>query len=157
MTDKSNHACLWFNKNAEDCQVLYGTFPQPYYRNTQSAGDYPSGKAGDVLTVEFTVLASHSWVNGGPEFPFDEPSRSRCFTDTQEETDRYWKPSSWWRQKACAVGQDKFGLKLANYAARVEGSVSRSSRAAASAHGCMMTMKKIDIAKIEAHVAMTQT
>src|SRR5262249_47194072 len=94
MTDKLKIAtCLWFNKNAEEAAKFYAaTFPNSRVTAIHKApGDYPGGKAGDVLTVEFTVLGQpFVGLNGGPEFTFDEAISFQVFTDTQEETDRYW-------------------------------------------------------------------
>src|SRR5262245_16833065 len=94
MTDKIKIApCLWFNKNAEEAAKFYAaTFPNSRVIAVHKApGDYPSGKAGDVLTVDFTVLGQpFVGLNGGPEFTFDEAISFQVFTDTQEETDRYW-------------------------------------------------------------------
>ena len=85
--------CLWFNKNAEDAANFYATtFPNSRVTAVhKSPTDYPNGKAGDVLTVEFTVLGQpFIGLNGGPEFRFTEAVSFQVFTDTQEETDRYW-------------------------------------------------------------------
>jgi predicted 3-demethylubiquinone-9 3-methyltransferase (glyoxalase superfamily) len=94
ITDKIRIApCLWFDKNAEEAAKFYAaTFPNSRVTAVHEApGDYPGGKAGDVLTVEFTVLGQHFvGLNGGPEFTFDEAVSFQVFTDTQEETDRYW-------------------------------------------------------------------
>ena len=79
----------------------------------KSPGDYPSGKAGDVLTVEFTVLGQHFLgLNGGPEFTFDEAISFQVFTDTQEETDRYWNAivGGGGQESVCGWCKDKFGL-----------------------------------------------
>ena len=85
--------CLWFNKNAEEAARFYAaTFPDSRVTAVhKSPSDYPNGKAGDVLTVEFTVLGQpFVGLNGGSEFTFDEAVSFQVFTDTQEETDRYW-------------------------------------------------------------------
>ena len=92
MTDKIRMAtCLWFDKNAEEAAKFYAaTFPDSRVTAVHKAPvDYPSGKAGDVLTVEFTVLGQpFVGLNGGPAFKFDEAVSFQVFTDTQEETDR---------------------------------------------------------------------
>src|SRR5262245_19120213 len=116
MTDKIRIAtCLWFNKNAEEAAKFYAaTFPDSRVTAVhRSPSDYPSGKAGDVLTVEFTVLGQpFVGLNGGPEFTFDEAISFQVFTDTQEETDRYWNAivKSGGEESVCGWCKDKFGL-----------------------------------------------
>src|SRR6266542_5405013 len=85
--------CLWFDNNAEEAANFYATtFPDSEVRAVhRSPGDYPSGKAGDVLTVEFTVLGSpFIGLNGGPELKFSEAVMFMVLTEDQAETDRYW-------------------------------------------------------------------
>ncbi len=92
MTQK-NRICLWFNKDAEAAARFYAaTFPDTKVTAVRKApGDYPSGKEGDVLTVEFTVLGIPCiGLNGGPEFKHSEAFSFQIATDSQEETDRYW-------------------------------------------------------------------
>jgi predicted 3-demethylubiquinone-9 3-methyltransferase (glyoxalase superfamily) len=157
MTDKTKIAtCLWFNKNAEEAANFYAaTFPDSRVTGVhKSPSDYPSGKAGDVLTVEFTVLGQHFvGLNGGPEFTFDEAVSFQVFTDTQEETDRYWDAITrgGGQESMCGWCKDKFGLSW-QIVPRVLMDVMNSPDTAAAkrAMEAMMTMKKIDIAKIEA-------
>jgi predicted 3-demethylubiquinone-9 3-methyltransferase (glyoxalase superfamily) len=109
MTDKIKIApCLWFNKNAEEAANFYAaTFPDSRVTAVHKApGDYPNGKAGDVLTVEFTVLGQHFVaLNGGPEFTFDEAVSFQAFIDTQEEpTATGMRSSVAADRKACAAG-----------------------------------------------------
>ena len=120
----------------------------------KSPGDYPSGKAGDVLTVEFTVLGQpFVGLNGGPEFTFDEAVSFQVFTDTQEETDRYWNAivGGGGQESMCGWCKDKFGLSW-QIAPRglIEAMTDRDTAAARRAMEAMMTMKKIDIATIQA-------
>ena len=85
--------CLWYDGTAEDAAAFYAaTFPDSSVDAVHRApGDFPSGKAGDVLTVEFTVLGMpFLGLNGGPQFTFNEAASFQVHTDTQEETDRYW-------------------------------------------------------------------
>ena len=85
--------CLWFNKTAEDAAKFYAnTFPNSSVGKIHRApGDFPSGKQGDALTVEFTVLGIKCiGLNGGPEFTPNESFSFQVATTTQEETDRYW-------------------------------------------------------------------
>ena len=148
--------CLWFNKNAEEAARFYtATFPNSRVTAVhKSPSDYPSGKAGDVLTVEFTVLGQpFVGLNGGPEFTFDEAISFQVFTDTQEETDRYWNAivRAGGQESVCGWCKDKFGLSW-QIVPRVliEAITDRDTAAAKRAMDAMMTMKKIDIARIEA-------
>ena len=157
MNDKMKIAtCLWFNKNAEEAAKFYAaTFPDSRVTGVHKApSDYPSGKAGDVLTVDFTVLGQpFVGLNGGPEFKFDEAISFQVFTDTQEETDRYWNAivKNGGEESVCGWCKDKFGLSW-QIAPRVliDAMTGPDTAAAKRAMDAMMTMKKIDIAKIEA-------
>jgi|SRR5215831_10906148 len=157
MTEKIKIApCLWFNKNAEDAATFYAaTFPDSRVTAVhRSPADYPSGKAGDVLTVEFTVLGQpFVGLNGGPAFTFDEAVSFQVFTDTQEETDRYWTAivGGGGQESMCGWCKDKFGLSWQIAPRALIEAISDSDTAAAKrAMAAMMTMKKIDIARIEA-------
>jgi len=157
MADKINIAtCLWFNKNAEEAAKFYAaTFPDSRVLAVHIApSDYPSGKAGDVLTVDFTVLGQRFMgLNGGPEFKFDEAISFQVFTDTQEETDRYWKAivSGGGQESVCGWCKDKFGLSWQIVPRALTEAMNDSNTAAAKrAMDAMMTMKKIDIAAIQA-------
>jgi 2-polyprenyl-6-hydroxyphenyl methylase/3-demethylubiquinone-9 3-methyltransferase len=157
MTDKIKIApCLWFNKNAEEAARFYAaTFPDSRVDAVhRSPVDYPNGKAGDVLTVDFTVLGQHFvGLNGGPEFTFDEAISFQIFTDTQEETDRYWNAivGGGGQENVCGWCKDKFGLswQIAPHAL-IEAINDSDTAAAGRAMEAMMTMKKIDIATIKA-------
>ena len=88
-----NTICLWFDKDAHEAARFYAaTFPDSKVTAVRKApADYPGGKAGDVLTVEFTVLGIPCLgLNGGPEFKHSEAFSFQVATDNQEETDRYW-------------------------------------------------------------------
>ena len=157
MSDKIKIApCLWFNKNAEEAANFYAaTFPNSRVIAVhESPGDYPGGKAGDVLTVEFMVLGQpFVGLNGGSEFTFDEAVSFQVFTDTQEETDRYWNAivGGGGQESECGWCKDKFGLswQIAPRAL-IEAINDTDTAAAKRAMDAMMTMKKIDIARIEA-------
>jgi predicted 3-demethylubiquinone-9 3-methyltransferase (glyoxalase superfamily) len=157
MTDKIKIVpCLWFDKNAEEAARFYAaTFPDSRVTavNTSPA-DYPSGKAGDVLTVEFTVLGQpFVGLNGGPAFTFDEAVSFQVFTDTQEETDRYWNAivGAGGQESACGWCKDKFGLSWQIVPRALMEAVKDPDNAAAKrAMSAMMTMRKIDIGSIEA-------
>src|SRR3954466_7817163 len=93
MTTAKNTICLWFDKDAEAAARFYAaTFPNSEVRAVHTApGDFPGGKEGDVLTVEFTVLGIPCLgLNGGPYFKQSEAFSFQVATDDQEETDRYW-------------------------------------------------------------------
>jgi 2-polyprenyl-6-hydroxyphenyl methylase/3-demethylubiquinone-9 3-methyltransferase len=157
MTDKINIAtCLWFNKNAEEAARFYAaTFPNSRVTAVhKSPTDYPSGKAGDVLTVDFTVLGQpFLGLNGAPEFKFTEAVSFQVFTDTQEETDRYWKAivGSGGQESQCGWCKDKFGLSWQIVPRALTSAINDPDKAAAKrAMEAMMTMGKIDIARIEA-------
>jgi predicted 3-demethylubiquinone-9 3-methyltransferase (glyoxalase superfamily) len=157
MADKIRMAtCLWFNGNAEEAAKFYAaTFPDSRVTAVhKSPADYPNGKAGDVLTVEFTVLGQpFVGLNGGPAFTFDEAISFQVFTDTQEETDRYWNAivSAGGQESACSWCKDKFGLSWQIVPrALMEAINDPDTPAAKRSMEAMMTMKKIDIAAIKA-------
>ena len=157
MTNKTRIAtCLWFNKNAEEAANFYAaTFPDSRVTAVnKSPTDYPSGKAGDVLTVEFTVLGQpFVGLNGGPIFTFTEAVSFQVFTDTQEETDRLWNAivSNGGQESMCSWCKDKFGLSWQIVPRALTAALADPDKAAAKrAMDAMMTMKKIDIAAIEA-------
>ncbi len=92
-TQAKNTVCLWFDGDAEEAAHFYAkTFPNSFVSAVHFApGDYPSGKQGDVLTVEFTVLGIPCLgLNGGPMFKHTEAFSFQVATDDQAETDRYW-------------------------------------------------------------------
>ena len=148
--------CLWFNKNAEEAAQFYAkTFPNSRVTAVcKSPADYPNGKAGDVLTVEFTVLGqSFVGLNGGPDFTFTQAVSFQVFTDTQEETDRYWNAivKNGGQEIACSWCKDKFGLSWQIVPRVLLGAINDPDTASAKrAMEAMMQMIKIDIAKIEA-------
>jgi 2-polyprenyl-6-hydroxyphenyl methylase/3-demethylubiquinone-9 3-methyltransferase len=155
--------CLWFNKNAEEAARFYAaTFPDSRVVAVHKApGDFPGGKAGDVLTVEFTVLGQpFLGLNGGPAFTFDEAVSFQVFTDTQEETDRYWNAivGGGGQESECSWCKDRFGLSWQIVPRVLVDAINDPDTAAAKrAFAAMMTMKKIDIATIEAARAGERT
>jgi len=148
--------CLWFDKNAEEAARFYAeTFPDSRVTAVhKSPVDYPSGKAGDTLTVEFTVLGQpFVGLNGGPAFHFSEAVSFQVYTETQEETDRYWNAivGNGGQESMCRWCKDKFGLSWQIVPRVLIEAIADPDKAAAKrAMDAMMTMKKIDIAKIEA-------
>ena len=156
-TKKINIAtCLWFNKNAEEAAKFYAkTFPDSRVTAVnKSPADYPNGKAGDVLTIEFTVLGqSFVGMNGGPGVSFTDAVSFQVFTDTQEETDRYWNAivKNGGQEIACGWCKDKFGLSWQIVPQVLMEAINDSNTGSAKrAMEAMMQMVKIDIAKIKA-------
>lgn len=148
--------CLWYDGKAEEAANFYAsTFPDSHVDAVhRSPGDYPSGKQGDVIMVEFTVLGLPCLgLNGGPQFKFDEAVSLQVYTRDQAETDRYWNAivGNGGSESACGWCKDKFGLSWQITPRALMEAVSDPDRAAAKrAFEAMMTMSKIDIATIEA-------
>ena len=122
MTPK-NTICLWFDKDAQEAARFYAaTFPDSKVTAVHEApSDYPSGKKGDVLTVNFTVLGIPCLgLNGGPTFKHSEAFSFQVATDNQEETDRYWNAivGNGGQESACGWCKDRWGLFLADHSAR---------------------------------------
>ena len=110
-----NTICLWYDRNAEDAARFYAkTFPDSSVGEVHRApGDFPSGKRGDVLTVEFTVMGVPCLgLNGGPAFKHNEAFSFQVATTDQAETDRYWNAivSNGGQESACGWCKDKWGL-----------------------------------------------
>jgi len=151
-----NTVCLWYDKDAEDAARFYAaTFPDSLVDAVQHApGDYPSGKQGDVLTVQFTVLGVPGLgLNGGPEFKHTEAFSFQVITADQAETDRYWNAivGNGGQESACGWCKDKWGLSWQITPLALTAAITDPDPAAAKrAFDAMMTMHKIDIATIEA-------
>jgi predicted 3-demethylubiquinone-9 3-methyltransferase (glyoxalase superfamily) len=150
-----NTICLWFNKDALEAARFYAaTFPDSQVTAVHNApSDYPSGKAGDVLTVEFTVLGIPCLgLNGGPMFQHSEAFSFQVATDTQEETDRYWDAivSNGGQESACGWCKDRWRLSWQITPRALTLAMAAGGAEAKRAFEAMMEMKKIDIAKIEA-------
>jgi 2-polyprenyl-6-hydroxyphenyl methylase/3-demethylubiquinone-9 3-methyltransferase len=147
--------CLWYDGQAEEAATFYASvFPNSSVDAVnRSPADYPSGKAGNVLTVEFTVLGmKFLGLNGGPQFQFDEAVSFQVYTETQEETDRYWNAivDNGGQPSACGWCKDRFGLSWQITPRVLMEMMTSTDRAAAKrAMEAMMTMGKIDIATLE--------
>ena len=151
-----NTVCLWFDGAALDAATFYaGTFPDSRVDAVHRApADYPSGKAGDVLVVRFTVLGIPCLgLNGGPTFRHSEAFSFQVATDDQAETDRYWDAivGNGGEESACGWCRDRWGISW-QITPRVltEAIADPDPAAAARAFQAMMQMRRIDIAAIEA-------
>ncbi len=130
MTPK-NRICLWFNGDAQEAAEFYAkTFPDSAVKAVHKApGDYPDGKEGQVITVEFTVICiACLGLNGGPAFKQTEAFSFQVSTEDQEETDRYWDAivGNGGKESQCGWCKDRWGGVLADHAAGVDGGGQRS-------------------------------
>jgi len=154
-----NMVCIWYDSEAlEAAQFYAATFPDSRVgRINRAPGDYPSGKEGDVITVEFTVAGIPCiGLNGGDVFTHSEAFSFQIATDDQEETDRLWNAivSNGGQESACGWCKDRWGVNWQITPRVLTDAVSNPDRAAAKrAFEAMMTMGKIDIAAIEAALA----
>jgi len=150
-----NTICLWFDKHAHEAARFYAaTFPDSEVTAVHEApADYPSGKKGDVLTVEFTVLGVPCLgLNGGPAFKHSEAFSFQIATETQEETDHYWNAivGNGGTESQCGWCKDRWGLSWQITPRALTHALAAGGGEAKRAFEAMMTMKKIDIATIEA-------
>ncbi|WP_171294208.1 VOC family protein [Acinetobacter pseudolwoffii] len=156
MNIAKNTICLWYDNDAEAAARFYAeTFPDSSIGAINLApGDYPSGKEGDVITVDFRVLGiSCIGLNGGPAFQHNEAFSFQVATEDQEETDRYWNAivGNGGQESECGWCKDKWGISWQITPIVLIQAVTSSDHAAAKrAFDAMMTMKKIDISAIEA-------
>ena len=150
-----NTICLWYDKDALDAARFYAaTFPDSAVVAVHKApADYPSGRKGDVLTVEFTVLGIPCLgLNGGPMFRHNEAFSFQVATDTQEETDRYWNEivGNGGMESACGWCKDRWGLSWQITPRALTDALAAGGDESRRAFEAMMKMRKIDIAAIEA-------
>ena len=155
MAKSKNTICLCFDKDAEAAARFYSeTFPDSVVHAVHRApGDYPSGKAGDALTVEFTVVGIPCLgLNGGPMFTHNESFSFQIATDNQEETDRYWNAivGNGGQESACGWCKDKWGISWQITPRALTDALAAGGPEAKRAFQAMMTMRKIDIAAINA-------
>ncbi|MBI1177693.1 VOC family protein [bacterium] len=154
-TRVKNTICLWFNNDALDAAHFYAaTFPDSNVGAIcRAPGDYPNGKEGDILTVEFTVCGIPCLgLNGGPQFSHTEAFSFQIATETQEETDRYWNAivSNGGEESACGWCKDRWGISWQITPRVLMDALTAGGAEAKRAFAAMMDMGKIDIAKIEA-------
>jgi len=156
MVDRNKvNVCLWYERDAEQAANFYAsTFPDSRVGQIQRApGDFPDGKQGDVLVVEFTVLGIPCiGLNGGPRFKHNESFSFQVSTKDQAETDRYWNAivGNGGQESQCGWCKDRWGISWQiTPIALTEAIADKDPAASKRALEAMMGMKKIDIAKIE--------
>jgi predicted 3-demethylubiquinone-9 3-methyltransferase (glyoxalase superfamily) len=150
-----NTICLWYDKDAEAAARFYAaTFPDSAVTAVQKApSDFPSGKEGDVLIVEFTVFGVPCiGLNGGPAFKQTEAFSFQISTEDQEETDRYWNAivGNGGKESECGWCKDRWGVSWQITPRTLMEAHAAGGAEAKRAFDAMMTMKKIDVAKIDA-------
>jgi len=155
MPAAKNTICLWYDKDAEEAARFYAaTFPDSEVRGVHKApADYPSGKAGDVLTVDFTVFGIPCiGLNGGTTFRHSEAFSFQIATDDQEETDRYWNAivGNGGQESVCGWCKDKWGISWQITPRTLTDAMAAGGDEAKRAFAAMMEMGKIDVAKIDA-------
>lgn len=159
MTAPRNRVCLWFNHDAEQAVAFYAeNFPDTRIeRVIRAPGDYPDGQEGMVLVVEFTVFGiPATGLNGGPQFQHSEAFSFQIVTQDQAETDRYWNAivGNGGQESMCGWCKDKWGISWQITPRQLMEAYSNPDQAATKrAFDAMMTMRKIDVATIEAALA----
>ncbi len=153
----SNTICVWYERDAEEAARFYArTFPQSSVGAVHHApSDFPDGKKGDPLIVEFTVVGvACIGLNGGPQFKHSEAFSFQIATDSQEETDRYWNAivDNGGQESECGWCKDKWGISWQITPRVLTDAMARGGDVARRAFEVMMTMRKIDVAAIEAAV-----
>ena len=150
-----NIVCVWYNKDALAAARFYAkTFPKSKVTAVHKApADYPMGKKGQVLTVEFTVMGIPCvGLNGGTQFKHSEAFSFQVATDTQAETDRYWNAivKNGGKESYCGWCKDKWGISWQITPRALIDAMAAGGAEAKRAFEAMMEMGKIDVAKIEA-------
>lgn len=155
MAIPKNTICLWYESEAEPAARFYAeTFPDSAVSGVfRAPADFPSGKAGDVLTVQFTVVGLPCLgLNGGPAFQHNEAFSFQIATDDQEETDRYWNAIVGNGGTECACGwcKDRWGISWQITPRTLTEALAAGGDEARRAFEAMMEMGKIDVAAIDA-------
>jgi predicted 3-demethylubiquinone-9 3-methyltransferase (glyoxalase superfamily) len=149
-----NTICLWFDRDAEAAARFYAkTFPDTTVGKVIHApGDFPDGKAGDPLVVEFTVMGIPCvGLNGGPAFKQTEAFSFQVATEDQAETDRYWNAivGNGGEESQCGWCKDKWGVSWQITPRVLTEALAKGGEVAKRAFEAMMPMQKIDVATIE--------
>ena len=152
-----NTICLWYEGGAEQAAQFYAaTFPDSHVRAVHRApSDFPGGKKGDVLTVDFTVVGIPCMgLNGGSFFKQSEAFSFQIATEDQAETDRYWNAivGNGGQESECGWCKDKWGLSWQITPRVLTEAMDKGGEVAKRAFDAMMTMQKLDVAAIEAAV-----
>jgi predicted 3-demethylubiquinone-9 3-methyltransferase (glyoxalase superfamily) len=155
MTIARTTICLWYDRDAEAAARFYAaTFPDSSVDAVfRAPADYPSGKAGDVLTVQFTVMGLPCLgLNGGPAFRQSEAFSFQIATEDQDETDRYWNAivGNGGQESACGWCKDRWGLSWQITPRVLTEALAKGGAEAKRAFEAMMQMGKIDVSAIEA-------
>ncbi|ADO44116.1 VOC family protein [Ketogulonicigenium vulgare] len=155
MSIAKNTICLWFDKDAEAAANFYASvFPDTTVDSVQRApGDNPSGKKGEVLVVNFTVMGVPCMgLNGGPVFKQDEAFSFQILTEDQAETDLYWNAivGNGGQESECGWCKDRWGVSWQITPRTLTEAMMAGGEEAARAFAAMMTMQKIDVAAIDA-------
>ena len=150
-----NTICLWYDGGALDAATFYAeTFPDSEVRGVfRAPADFPGGKEGDPLTVDFTVLGIPcTGLNGGPTFPQSEAFSFMVATEDQAETDRYWNAivGNGGQESACGWCKDRWGVSWQITPRVLTEALAAGGAEAKRAFDAMMDMRKIDVAAIEA-------
>ena len=150
-----NKICLWYDHDAEEAAQFYAkTFPDSAVTAVLKApSNYPGGKKGQVLTVEFTVCGIPCiGLNGGDYFKHSEAFSFQIATEDQAETDRYWNAivGNGGKESACGWCKDRWGVSWQITPRTLTDALAAGGAEARRAFEAMMTMQKIDVAKIDA-------
>ncbi|MBU1317402.1 MAG: VOC family protein [Alphaproteobacteria bacterium] len=152
-----NTICLWYESDAESAARFYAqTFPDSAVGAViRAPGDFPDGREGDVLVVEFTVVGvACMGINGGPQFKQDEAFSFQIATEDQAETDRYWNAivDNGGKESECGWCKDRWGVSWQITPRVLMEALAAGGAPAKRAFDAMMTMRKLDVARIEAAV-----
>lgn len=161
MTTAKNLVCLWYDHDAEQAANFYAaTFPHTRVAQVVKApADFPSGKAGDVITVEFEVMGIPCiGLNGGPAFEHSEAFSFQVMTEDQAETDTYWNAivGNGGQESQCGWCRDKWGISWQISPRVLTEAMAKGGEAAKRAFEAMMPMTKIDVATIEAAIKQAE-